>query len=36
MALEGAKARYPAFDMTPNWLINANVTEDGIVVPSFD
>jgi methylthioribose-1-phosphate isomerase len=33
---EGAKARNPAFDVTPNRLLNAIVTENGIVVPPFD
>jgi len=32
----GAKARNPAFDVTPNHLITALVTEDGIVTPPFD
>jgi methylthioribose-1-phosphate isomerase len=32
----GAKARNPAFDVTPNRLITAIVTENGIVVPPFD
>jgi methylthioribose-1-phosphate isomerase len=32
----GAKARNPAFDVTPNRLITAIVTENGIVKPPFD
>jgi methylthioribose-1-phosphate isomerase len=32
----GAKARNPAFDVTPNRLITAIVTENGIVYPPFD
>jgi methylthioribose-1-phosphate isomerase len=32
----GARARNPAFDVTPNRLIIAIVTENGIVVPPFD
>jgi methylthioribose-1-phosphate isomerase len=32
----GARARNPAFDVTPNRLITAIVTENGIVVPPFD
>ncbi len=35
-APEGAKARNPAFDVTPNRLITAIVTENGIVRPPFD
>jgi len=31
-----AKARNPAFDVTPNRLITAIVTENGIVYPPFD
>lgn len=31
----GAKARNPAFDVTPNHLIRALVTENGIVAPPF-
>jgi methylthioribose-1-phosphate isomerase len=31
----GAKARNPAFDVTPNRLITAIVTENGIVYPPF-
>jgi methylthioribose-1-phosphate isomerase len=33
---EGARARNPAFDVTPNRLISAIVTENGIVYPPFD
>jgi len=36
VAPEGAKARNPAFDVTPSRLITAIVTENGIVVPPFD
>jgi methylthioribose-1-phosphate isomerase len=36
VAPQGAKARNPAFDVTPNRLITAIVTENGIVVPPFD
>jgi methylthioribose-1-phosphate isomerase len=36
VAPEGAKACNPAFDVTPNRLINAIVTENGIVFPPFD
>jgi methylthioribose-1-phosphate isomerase len=32
----GAKARNPAFDVTPNRLITAIVTENGIVRPPFE
>jgi methylthioribose-1-phosphate isomerase len=32
----GAKARNPAFDITPNRLITAFVTENGIVRPPFN
>jgi len=32
---EGAKARNPAFDITPNHLISALVTEKGIIYPPF-
>jgi len=31
-----AKARNPAFDVTPNRLITGIVTENGIVRPPFD
>ena len=33
---EGAKARNPAFDVTPNRLISAIITENGIVYPPFE
>jgi len=33
---QNAKARNPAFDVTPNRLITAIVTENGIVRPPFD
>jgi methylthioribose-1-phosphate isomerase len=33
---QGALARNPAFDVTPNRLITAIVTENGIVYPPFD
>jgi len=36
VAPEGAKARNPAFDVTPNRLITAIVTENGIVHPPFE
>jgi methylthioribose-1-phosphate isomerase len=36
VAPQGAKARNPAFDVTPNRLITAIVTENGIVNPPFD
>ncbi len=32
----GAKARNPAFDITPNRLISAIVTENGVVYPPFN
>jgi methylthioribose-1-phosphate isomerase len=32
---EGAKARNPAFDITPNRLITAIITENGIVKPPY-
>lgn len=32
----GAKARNPAFDVTPNRLITGIVTENGVVYPPFD
>ncbi len=35
VAPQGAKARNPAFDVTPNRLITAIVTENGIVFPPF-
>lgn len=33
---KNAKARNPAFDVTPNRLVTAIVTENGIVYPPFD
>ncbi|MBA4379364.1 MAG: S-methyl-5-thioribose-1-phosphate isomerase [Anaerolinea sp.] len=33
---QGARARNPAFDVTPNRLITAIVTENGIVVPPYN
>jgi methylthioribose-1-phosphate isomerase len=36
VAPRGARARNPAFDTTPNRLITAIVTENGIVYPPFD
>jgi methylthioribose-1-phosphate isomerase len=36
VAPKGAKARNPAFDVTPNRLITAIVTENGIVKPPYD
>jgi len=36
VAPAGARARNPAFDVTPNRLITAIVTEKGIVRPPFD
>ncbi len=35
VAPKGAKARNPAFDITPNRLITAIVTENGVVYPPF-
>ncbi|MCJ7623058.1 MAG: S-methyl-5-thioribose-1-phosphate isomerase [Anaerolineaceae bacterium] len=35
IAPEGAKARNPAFDVTPNQLVTALVTEKGIIYPPF-
>lgn len=35
IAPEGAHARNPAFDVTPNRLISAIVTENGIIYPPF-
>jgi methylthioribose-1-phosphate isomerase len=32
---QGARARNPAFDVTPHRLISAIVTENGIVYPPF-
>jgi methylthioribose-1-phosphate isomerase len=36
VAPKGAKARNPAFDVTPHRLISAIVTENGIVYPPFE
>jgi len=36
VAPRSAKARNPAFDVTPNRLITAIVTENGVVYPPFD
>ena len=36
VAPQGAKARNPAFDVTPNRLISAIVTENGIVRPPYN
>lgn len=36
IAPHGAKARNPAFDVTPHRLITAIVTENGVVYPPFD
>ena len=36
VAPEGAHARNPAFDVTPNRLISAIVTENGVVYPPFE
>ena len=33
---EGASARNPAFDITPNRLVTAIVTENGLVYPPYD
>jgi methylthioribose-1-phosphate isomerase len=33
---KGAKARNPAFDVTPNRLITGIVTENGVAYPPFD
>jgi methylthioribose-1-phosphate isomerase len=33
---QGARARNPAFDITPNRLINAIVTENGIINPPYE
>jgi methylthioribose-1-phosphate isomerase len=35
VAPDGAKARNPAFDVTPNHLISALITEKGIIYPPF-
>jgi methylthioribose-1-phosphate isomerase len=36
VAPKNAKARNPAFDVTPNRLITGIVTENGVVYPPFD
>jgi len=36
IAPQGAKARNPAFDITPNRLVTAIVTENGVVYPPFE
>ncbi len=36
VAPAGAKARNPAFDVTPNRLLTAIVTENGVVYPPFE
>jgi len=36
VAPRNAKARNPAFDVTPNRLLTAIVTENGLVYPPFD
>lgn len=36
VAPQGAQARNPAFDVTPNRLVSAIVTENGIVYPPFE
>lgn len=36
VAPEGAGARNPAFDVTPNRLLSGIVTENGVVYPPFD
>jgi methylthioribose-1-phosphate isomerase len=36
VAPQGAKARNPAFDVTPHRLLSAIVTENGIVYPPFE
>jgi methylthioribose-1-phosphate isomerase len=36
VAPEGARARNPAFDVTPNRLIAALVTEKGVIYPPFE
>jgi len=36
VAPRNAKARNPAFDVTPNRLVTAIVTENGVVYPPFD
>jgi methylthioribose-1-phosphate isomerase len=36
IAPEGAKARNPAFDVTPSRLITAIITENGIIKPPYE
>ena len=36
VAPEGASARNPAFDITPNRLVTGIVTENGVVYPPFE
>ena len=36
VAPKNAKARNPAFDVTPNRLLSGIVTENGVVYPPFD
>jgi len=36
VAPHGARARNPAFDVTPNRLVSAIVTENGVVRPPFN
>jgi methylthioribose-1-phosphate isomerase len=36
VVVEGARARNPAFDITPNRLITGIVTEQGVVYPPFE
>ena len=36
IAPEGATARNPAFDVTPNRLITGIVTENGVVYPPYE
>ena len=36
VAPEGARARNPAFDVTPHRLITGIVTENGVVYPPFE
>jgi methylthioribose-1-phosphate isomerase len=35
IAPKGAKARNPAFDVTPHRLLTAIVTEKGVIYPPF-
>jgi methylthioribose-1-phosphate isomerase len=36
VAPKNARARNPAFDVTPNRLLSGIVTENGVVYPPFD